>query len=37
MRNPFELTDATGDVDSCPGAGLAGYKDWRFMKATVDE
>lgn len=33
MGNPFEFTDATGNVDSCPGAGLAGYKDWKKPEA----
>ncbi len=28
FANPFEFTDGTGDVDACPAAGLAGYKDW---------
>lgn len=26
--NPFEFTDGTGNVDSCPAAGLAGFSDW---------
>jgi lysophospholipase L1-like esterase len=36
MANPFEFTDATGDVSSCPAAGLAGYKDWKKPEAQVD-
>lgn len=35
MGNPFEFTDATGDVSSCPAAGLAGFKDWKKPEAQV--
>jgi hypothetical protein len=36
MGNPFEFTDATGDVSSCPAAGLAGFKDWKKPEVQVD-
>ncbi|MGZ3418785.1 MAG: hypothetical protein ACXVEE_13015 [Polyangiales bacterium] len=36
MGNPYEFTDATGDVGSCPAAGLAGFKDWKKPEAQVD-
>jgi len=29
MANPYEFTDATGDVSSCPAAGLTGFKSWK--------
>lgn len=35
MGNPFEFTDATGDVGSCPAAGLAGFKDWKKPEVQV--
>lgn len=35
MGNPFEFTDATGDVSSCPAAGLAGFKDWKKPEVQV--
>ena len=28
FANPFEFTDATGNVSSCPAAGLIGYDEW---------
>ncbi|MEO7093741.1 MAG: hypothetical protein ABI175_10860, partial [Polyangiales bacterium] len=36
MGNPFEFTDATGDVSSCPAAGLAGFKDWKKPEVQVE-
>lgn len=36
FANPFEFTDGTGDVDSCPAANLASYEDWDDPQALED-
>jgi hypothetical protein len=36
FANPFEFTDATGEVASCPAAGLAGMQAWADPSAQED-
>jgi lysophospholipase L1-like esterase len=36
FANPFEFTDATGEVASCPAAGLTGMQAWADPSAQED-
>ena len=35
FANPFEFTDATGEVASCPAAGLTGMQAWAGVECVT--